>query len=344
MPRKSAALASAALFFFFASVSTAVFHPAKDVRAATLKPSAAVDSMTFIGHASVKIRTSQNQVIYIDPFHQPGNYSDSADVVLVTHQHGDHNAVGLVQKKKSCVVITNAESNVNGSYKAFTVGGTTVNAVPAYNANHSRNSCVGYVVGFNGINLYHAGDTGHIAEMANLASQNIAYALLPMDGIYNMTPEQAVTAAAAINAAHVIPIHTMPPPDTVNDAIVARFTAPNKLVVKNGETIALQPATSVGKSGTKPHGFRIEQNYPNPFNPSTRVSYFLDLPSRVTLSVYSISGVKVKTLEDAGKPSGSHTALWDGTDSNGTLVGAGVYVVELSAPSFRHGRRMILVK
>jgi L-ascorbate metabolism protein UlaG (beta-lactamase superfamily) len=340
---KSTTMVMAAPFFLFASIPTAFMRPASTAAAAVLRPAAAVDSMTFIGHASVKIKTAQRQIIYIDPY-QPGDYSDSADVVLITHQHGDHNNQSLIKKKKSCTVITNAEALQNGVYKAFTIGGTNIGAVPAYNANHAKASCVGYVVSFNGINLYHAGDTGFIAEMANLALKNITYALLPMDGIYNMTPEQAVTAAAAINAAYVIPIHTMPPPDTVDDAIVARFTAPNRLVVKNGETIALQPASSVKKSGTKPRGFRIEQNYPNPFNPSTRVAYFLDMPSRVTLSVYSISGVKVKTLEDACKPSGSHTALWDGTDANGTVVGAGVYVVELSAPSFRQGRRMMLVR
>jgi L-ascorbate metabolism protein UlaG (beta-lactamase superfamily) len=343
MFRKSISLAAAAVPILIASVSASLLKPATTARAAILKPVAAVDSLTVIGHASVKIKTAQNQVIYIDPY-QAGNYSDSADVVLITHQHGDHNNQSLIKKKKSCTVITNAEALQDGSYTSFTIGGTGIGAVPAYNSNHPKSSSVGFVISFNGINLYHAGDTGNIPEMANLASKNITYALLPMDGIYTMTPEEAVQAAAAINAAYVIPIHTMPPPDTYSDAIVARFTAPNKLVVKNGQTIALQPATSVGKSPLKPTGFRLDQNYPNPFNPSTQVSYSLTQPSLVNLAVYSVGGAKLKTLEDAYKPSGSHTLVWDGTDSNGAKLGAGVFILEFVTPFFRQSRRMILVK
>ena len=41
-------------------------------------------SLTYLGHATVKIRTSEGKIMYIDPY-QPGDYSDSADVVLITH-------------------------------------------------------------------------------------------------------------------------------------------------------------------------------------------------------------------------------------------------------------------
>ena len=36
-----------------------------------------------------------------------------------------------------------------------------------------------------------------------------------------------------------IPIHSMPPPDSGNAATIARFTPPNRLVLRNGETIGL---------------------------------------------------------------------------------------------------------
>ena len=329
--------------FIILMLSIPLADQGANAQIAVRKPGAVLDSLTMIGHASVKIKTSQKQVIYIDPF-QPGNYADSADVVLVTHQHGDHNVLGLVKRKPSCTVITNAEALQGGSYKSFTIGGTTVGAVPAYNANHLKSASVGFVVGFNGINLYHAGDTGNIPEMANLAAKNIHYALLPMDGIFNMTPEEAVLAAASIKAAYVIPIHTMPPPDTYDDAIAARFTAPNKLVVKNGQTIALKAATSVGAVPAAPFGFELGQNYPNPFNPATVLSYSVTPPSRIRLAVYNAKGEKVKILVDTFKPAGRHTAVWDGTDSNGTRLGTGVYVAEFVTPSYRQSRKMIFIR
>ncbi len=46
-------------------------------------------TLTFIGHASLKFKTSSGKTIYVDPFFK-GDYSDIADVLLVTHNHSDH--------------------------------------------------------------------------------------------------------------------------------------------------------------------------------------------------------------------------------------------------------------
>jgi hypothetical protein len=302
------------------------------------------DSLTFLGHATVKIKTSDGKVIYIDPY-QPGDYSDSADVVLVTHQHGDHNQVNMVKKKVDCKIITNADALQGGVYKSFTIGNLTVDAVPAYNSNHSKSSCVGYVVGFNGINLYHAGDTGFIPEMADLAARKLTYALLPMDGIYNMTPEQAMQAAAAIQAANYIPIHTMPPPDTYNDAIVARFTIPNKIVVKNGQTIVLEAAgTSVKGSFLNPSEFELHQNFPNPFNGGTIISYNLRTQCGIRIAVCDALGREIRILLDENQPAGLHQIRWDGTDGIGRMVGSGIYLAQLRTPDNARIVKMLFLR
>lgn len=213
------------------------------------------DSLKYIGHSFVKVKTSEGKVIYIDPF-AVNEFADSADVVLITHEHYDHNELARVRQKAACQVIRSVNAIIGGVYQSFTIGNIKVTAVAAYNVNHSKSNCVGYVVEFDGIKLYHAGDTGKITEMADLASQNITYALLPMDALYSMTPEVAMEASAMIQAKHVIPIHTMPPPDTYNDAIVARYTSPNKLIVKPGVSIELSStATSVENPRYVPKAF-----------------------------------------------------------------------------------------
>ena len=197
------------------------------------------DSLKYLGHSFVKIKTMDGTVIYIDPF-TVHEYADSADIVLITHEHYDHNDLTCIKQRSTCQVIRSANANQNGVYQSFTIGNikiTKITGVAAYNNQprnltyHLKSQCVGYIVEFDGIKLYHAGDTGNIPEMADLASQNITYALLPMDGIYTMTPEEATQAAAMIQAKCDIPIHTMPPPDTYSDANVARFTSPHKLIV-----------------------------------------------------------------------------------------------------------------
>lgn len=297
------------------------------------------DSLTYYGHAFVKIKTVQGMVIYIDPFYVNA-FTDSADVVLITHEHSDHNEIHRVRLKPGCQVIRAVNVISGTTYKTFTIGSVTVQGVPAYNQRHPKNSCVGYIVSFNGIKLYHAGDTGFIEEMRDLASQHITYALLPMDGLYTMTPEEATLAAAAIQAVHDIPIHTMPPPDTYNDSIVARFTSPNKLIVRPGSTIALVPETTgIDAVGSFPTGFGLAQNYPNPFNSSTTISYNIPKEEFVSLKVFNLLGNEVLTLVSEKLSPGHYTFHW-----NANALSTGIYFYTLQTKSFSETKKMIILK
>ena len=45
-------------------------------------------SLTYLGHATFRIKTNESKVIYIDPFGgQPYYYNQPADLVLITHEH-----------------------------------------------------------------------------------------------------------------------------------------------------------------------------------------------------------------------------------------------------------------
>ncbi|MDM7925447.1 MAG: MBL fold metallo-hydrolase [bacterium] len=313
--------------------------------AVSAKADGPADSLTFIGHASVKIVTAGGQTIYIDPFAgTAADYADSADVLLVTHLHGDHNAVNLVKKKAGCLTVSSTQALQAGVYRSFTAGDIRVDAVPAYNSNHPKNACVGYVVEFNGIRIYHAGDTGKIAEMADLAARDIAYALLPIDGIYNMTPEAAVEAVGLIRPKYAIPIHSMPPPDTGNAATIARFTSPNRLVLRNGETIALEAGTSgVGDAAPdasgRPARFSLLRNYPNPFNPGTTVEFSVPMSGRALLEVFDMTGRRVAALVEADLEEGEYSVPFDGE-----RLAGGIYVARLRQGAVQAAARMILAK
>jgi hypothetical protein len=277
--------------------------------------------------------------MYIDPY-GANEFADSADIVLITHEHSDHNDLNCVHQKSGCRVIRSAQANIGGVYQSFTIGTISIKAVAAYNSNHPKNECVGYVVQFDGIKLYHAGDTGYITEMADLAAQKIDYALLPMDGIYTMSPEEATKAAADINARASMPIHTMPPPDTYSDPIVARFTPSTKLIVKPGATIALKAlSSSVDHSSLSPSGFRLDQNYPNPFNPNTRIDFTLPATQPATLKIYDVCGKEVSTLLSEPLPAGRYSREW-----NAASFPSGVYFYTLHAGAYSETKKLILVK
>jgi L-ascorbate metabolism protein UlaG (beta-lactamase superfamily) len=91
----------------------------------------------YQGHGSYRVTAGDGRVIYVDPY-AGGGYDKPADIILVTHQHGDHNQVQLVTRKPDCRVITNKEALAGGRHNTFDLGGITVEAVEAKNLLQAR--------------------------------------------------------------------------------------------------------------------------------------------------------------------------------------------------------------
>jgi len=94
------------------------------------------------------------------------------------------------------------------------IAGVPVQAVPAYNINKFRRPGLpfhpqsalhnGYIVTIDGENIYFAGDTDHIPEMAAI---DCDLALLPVSGTYVMTAQEAAKAAQVIQPRVAAPMH-----------------------------------------------------------------------------------------------------------------------------------------
>jgi len=205
---------------FFAGEATASMDFEKDT-AATAKGNLEI---TFIGHGSLMF-TYKNIVIQVDPFSRLADYASfpKANLILITHEHGDHLdpvALEKLRTDKTIVISTEAcAAKISGGIvmkngDVETVGGLTVEAIPAYNLVHMRSPGVpfhpkgignGYVISFGDTRVYVAGDTENIPEMKNL--KNIDYAFLPMNLPYTMTPEMAAEAAKAFKPRVLYPYH-----------------------------------------------------------------------------------------------------------------------------------------
>ena len=200
------------------------------------------DTLTFIGHASMKMKTKDGTVIYVDPSYE-GDYTEPADIILITHTHEDHNKPEIVTKKDTTVILKSSDMLIsdgeNLDYQEQTINDVTVRAVPAGGGQHNINDCVGYLIMFDGIKLYHAGDTAKLDSMADLAKENIDYAFLPVDGIYTMNGKVAMECANMIQAKHSTPIHCN---IAVGDNIAKgeMFAPEGKLVIPYGDTITLE--------------------------------------------------------------------------------------------------------
>ena len=88
------------------------------------------------------------------------------------------------------------------------------------------------------------------------------------------------------------------------------------------------------------------QNYPNPFNPTTAISFDLTTQSKenTELTIYNVKGQKVKTLLDEHLDNGTHTVVWNGTDSSNKPVSSGIYFYKLSAGKTSAMKKMLLIK
>jgi hypothetical protein len=176
--------------------------------------------------------------------------------------------------------------------------------------------------------------------MENLADSSITYVLLPVDSIFTMSPQEATEAAEMINADFSVPMHTEPTPDDYNEDKVSRFTPANRLLVRNGERIALlNPNTAVeNNSGIIPE-FSLNQSYPNPFNPSTTISFTIPVKNNVILRIYDLNGKLVETLLEKEIPAGNHSIQW-----NAEGLSSGIYFYKLDAGNFSAARKMLLMK
>jgi L-ascorbate metabolism protein UlaG (beta-lactamase superfamily) len=180
--------------------------------------------ITFIGHGTLMLNYD-GKFIHIDPFSRLADYAKlpKADVIFLTHHHGDHldsKALKHVRTKNTIVILTEicakkVEGGIimkNGDVQ--NVMGIKVEAVPAYNLKYKRENGEvyhpkgegnGYVLTFGNKRIYIAGDTENTPEMKLL--EHIDYAFLPMNLPYTMTPEMVVDAAKAFKPKVLYPYH-----------------------------------------------------------------------------------------------------------------------------------------
>ena len=223
------------VFRAIAFLVAALFLPAPVLAQTAAGETQAKPTLTLIGHASMKIKTAEGAVIYIDPYAK-GDYSEKADLILVSHEHSDHNQVKLCAMNDGCVTLRVKDTiNKDGSYNTFEYFGVKIEPVPAANKNHALKSTNGFLLTIGGITVYHAADTSMLPQMADLAVRNIDYAFFPIDGKYNMDAKEAMECAAMVGAKHNTPIHWF-------DADPKAFAPENLLLVAYGETIHLEKA------------------------------------------------------------------------------------------------------
>jgi L-ascorbate metabolism protein UlaG (beta-lactamase superfamily) len=178
-----------------------------------------------VEHASL-VLTVPGMVIYVDPVGGAEAYAGlpPADLILVTHEHGDHFDAGtLGALAGEARLLTNpavhgmlpaelqARATAIANGESTTADAVEIVAIPAYNTTpdrlqyHPQGRDNGYVLTIGGTRVYVAGDTEDIPEMRALSGIDLAF--VPMNLPYTMDVAQAADAVAAFAPGAVYPYH-----------------------------------------------------------------------------------------------------------------------------------------
>jgi L-ascorbate metabolism protein UlaG (beta-lactamase superfamily) len=162
----------------------------------------------WYGHAAFKLTTAQGVRIILDPY-EPGfggaltygAITDEADLVLTSHDHGDHSYVRDIKGK-----FTRIEKE--GSYDE---AGVKIQAIPCFHdpsKGKERGKNLIFVIEADGLKVAHVGDLGHVLDPGTL--QNIGpvdLLLLPVGGFYTIDAKEATEVMHAIKPRLTIPMH-----------------------------------------------------------------------------------------------------------------------------------------
>jgi L-ascorbate metabolism protein UlaG (beta-lactamase superfamily) len=185
-----------------------------------------IETVEWLGHAGFRVTVGRSR-IYIDPY-RVGADAPPADLILITHGHYDHFSPQDIERlshgRTQVVGPAQVAERLAGKVRSIAPGeeidadsmrGVYVRAIAAYNTSkrdadgnvfHPREARnVGYDVNVRGERLYHSGDTDVIPEMDEVAGVDVA--LLPVSGVYVMTPGEAAEAARRIAPGVAVPMH-----------------------------------------------------------------------------------------------------------------------------------------
>ena len=160
--------------------------------------------ITYLGHSSFRIKTKKATII-ADPF-DPAIVGlkfakIAADIVTVSHGHGDHNKTDLVTGVKMII-------NEPGEYEISEISIIGLETYHVEESGKKRGKNTIYTYEFEGLRLAHLGDLGHKLSdevIEDLGTLDVL--MIPVGGVYTIGSAVASETVRAIEPSVVIPMH-----------------------------------------------------------------------------------------------------------------------------------------
>jgi L-ascorbate metabolism protein UlaG (beta-lactamase superfamily) len=160
----------------------------------------------WLGHASFLVTSEEGKKIITDPYNIAGgiNYApinESADVVTISHDHGDHNNERAI-KGNPQVIRGEGIKKVKG----IEFKGISSHHDAARGSQRGNNTIFCFTI--DGINVCHLGDLGHLLSDKQIADIGpVDILLIPVGGYFTIDAKEATTVYQSLKAKIVVPMH-----------------------------------------------------------------------------------------------------------------------------------------
>ena len=191
----------------------------------------------WLGHSCFLITSMGSVRIITDPYTVGGgiNYSpieETADIVVVSHSHGDHSNVSAVQGTPAVV-------KGNGTKTAKGIQFKGIDAYHDASQGQQRGPNTIFCFNVDDINLCHLGDLGHVlspGQVNEIGAVDILF--IPVGGFYTIDASVASQVCNQLKPKVVIPMHFKTPKCAYPIADVEDFLKGKKDVKRIGDSEA----------------------------------------------------------------------------------------------------------
>lgn len=164
----------------------------------------------FLGHSCFLITDRDGLRIITDPYTTGEGISyspieEAADIVLVSHEHGDHNNVSVVRGKPDVVKHSGTK----------TVRGIEFRGIDTYHDSSQgkqRGPNTAFCFTLDEIRVCHLGDLGHLLSPKQVAEiGKLDILLIPVGGFFTIDASEATQVCHQLSPRIIIPMHFKTP-------------------------------------------------------------------------------------------------------------------------------------